>query len=133
MATSTVSLELPLPRQWELTQCRSFVVPNAYFSDITLCCHRYSDVVMLWLQVQGNGLGFKHLVSLTANPSVRCLVLKCICNLCYSSSCRPALGSVGVVEIILEELFHHQEDITGNASIGFPAGPGTLSRLQRNE
>lgn len=81
---------------------------------------------MLFLQVQGNGSGFKHLVSLITNPSLKCLVLECICNLCYSSGSRPALGSAGTVEIILMELFNHQEDITGNAPVGLPASQEVL-------
>jgi hypothetical protein len=84
---------------------------------------------MLFLQVQGNGLGFKHLVSLIANPSLKCLVVECICNLCYSPVSRADLGSVGTVEIIIKELQNHQEDITGNAPVGLPVSPGT-SRLQ---
>jgi hypothetical protein len=79
------------------------------------------------LQVQGDGLGFKQLVSLIASPSLKCLVLECICNLCYSSISRLALGSEGVVEIIVEELSNHQEDITGDAPVGLLASPGTFS------
>jgi hypothetical protein len=75
------------------------------------------------LQVEGNGSGFENLVSLIANPSLKCLVLECICNLCYSSASRVALGRVGTVEIMLKEICNHQEDITGNAPIGLPASP----------
>lgn len=64
-------------------------------------------------QVQGSGSGYQHLVSLVANSHLKHLALACICNLCYTSSSRPALGSVGTVETIIEELFSDQQNNTG--------------------
>ena len=66
-----------------------------------------------FLQVQGNGSGYQHLVSLVANCHLKHLALTCICNLCYTSSSRPALGSVGTVEAIIKELLNDQQNNTG--------------------
>ena len=75
---------------------KNFLCPNTHF-----------------LQVQGSGSGYQHLVSLVANSHLKHLALACICNLCYTSSSRPALGSVGTVETIIEELFSDQQNNTG--------------------
>lgn len=66
-----------------------------------------------FLQVQGNGAGYQHLMSLAANSHLKHLALACICNLCYTSSSRPALGSVGTVETIIKELLDDQQNNTG--------------------
>jgi len=52
-------------------------------------------------------------MSLVANSHLKHLALACICNLCYTSSSRPALGSVGTVETIIKELLNDQQNNTG--------------------
>ncbi|XP_048478636.1 armadillo repeat-containing protein 5 [Plutella xylostella] len=50
-------------------------------------------------QLQGDGRGYQCLVALT--KSFESLALKCLMNLCYLSSCRPLLGTAGLVECIV--------------------------------
>jgi hypothetical protein len=51
------------------------------------------------LQIQGDGRGYQSLVAL-----IKCyesLALKCLMNLCYLSTCRPLLGTAGLVECLV--------------------------------
>ncbi|KAL0883062.1 hypothetical protein ABMA27_016532 [Loxostege sticticalis] len=50
-------------------------------------------------QIQGDGRGYQCLVALT--KTYESLALKCLMNLCYLSSCRPLLGTAGLVECLV--------------------------------
>lgn len=49
--------------------------------------------------MQGDGRGYQCLVALT--KIYESLALKCLMNLCYLSSCRPLLGTAGLVECLV--------------------------------
>ncbi|XP_050679997.1 uncharacterized protein LOC126975926 [Leptidea sinapis] len=50
-------------------------------------------------QLQGDGRGFQCLVALTKTNET--LALKCLMNLCYQPTCRPLLGTAGLVECLV--------------------------------
>ncbi|XP_013165016.1 PREDICTED: armadillo repeat-containing protein 5 isoform X2 [Papilio xuthus] len=50
-------------------------------------------------QIQGDGRGYKCLVALT--KLFESTALKCLINLCYVPSCRPLLGTAGLVECLV--------------------------------
>ncbi|CAG5048003.1 unnamed protein product, partial [Parnassius apollo] len=50
-------------------------------------------------QIQGDGRGYQCLVALTKR--YESVSLKCLINLCYVSSCRPLLGTAGLVECLV--------------------------------
>ncbi|KAL4715456.1 hypothetical protein ACJJTC_015359 [Scirpophaga incertulas] len=58
-------------------------------------------------QIQGDGRGYQCLVALT--KSYESLALKCLMNLCYLSTCRPILGTAGLVECLVGILKKHPD------------------------
>ncbi|CAH2262845.1 jg9219 [Pararge aegeria aegeria] len=50
-------------------------------------------------QIQGDGRGYLCLVALTKRHET--IALKCLMNLCYLSTCRPVLGTAGLVECLV--------------------------------
>ncbi|XP_068633382.1 uncharacterized protein Rnb isoform X2 [Battus philenor] len=53
-------------------------------------------------QIQGDGRGYQCLVALT--KLYESTALKCLINLCYVSTCRPHLGTAGIVECLVNIL-----------------------------
>ncbi|XP_047991718.1 armadillo repeat-containing protein 5 [Leguminivora glycinivorella] len=58
-------------------------------------------------QIQGDGRGYQCLVALT--KTYESVALKCLMNLCYLSSCRPLLGTAGLVECLVRILLKNSE------------------------
>ncbi|XP_073956979.1 BTB/POZ domain-containing protein Rnb isoform X2 [Choristoneura fumiferana] len=58
-------------------------------------------------QIQGDGRGYQCLVALT--KTYESVALKCLMNLCYLSSCRPLLGTAGLVECLVRVLVKNSE------------------------